>query len=431
VVWTDPIVLRCPAPLDAVVRPPGSKSLTNRALLLAALARGRSRLRGALFAEDTEIMAACLRALGITVEQEGDDLVVDSPGELVPTQSATELYVGTAGTVARFLLAALAHVPQAVRMEGSARMRERPMAELVSALRQLGARIEDRGSPGHLPVDIGPHAQPLPGGTVRLARPASSQFVSGVVFAGLRAVGPTRIVLEQGMPARPYVDMTLASVRAFGGRAEWTSRDELEVVPVPLHPAEVAIEPDASAATYLLALAAIHGGRMVIPELGRASHQGDARFCHVLAAMGADVEQDEHETRLRGGTPLRGGTFDLSDMPDTTPTLAVLAVFASGPTRISGVEVLRHHESDRLAALAGELARVGAGVTERPDGLDIVPPIGGPRRGMLLHTHRDHRMAMSLALLGDVALRDPGCVAKTFPRYFDELDRLGMVVGSA
>jgi 3-phosphoshikimate 1-carboxyvinyltransferase len=353
--------------------------------------------------------------------------------------------VGTAGTVARFVLAALAGSRGTYELDGSARMRERPMDTLVTALRDQGARIESLGKPDALPLRIGPGSR-LRGGEIRLARPASSQFVSGLCYAALLADAPTRIVLEQGTPARPYVDMTLATITAFTAQGAVQTNSPkaisdcdrralsqlvIEVTPTTLVARDYIVEPDASAASYFLAMAAIWGGRCRIDALGRSSLQGDARFADVLAKMGAQVEQDDAATVVTGTGELRGGTFDLSDMPDMTLTLATVALFAKGPTRIDGVGILRHHESDRLAAAATELRKLGATAHVEPDALVVVPPPAGPNAGVAVDTWGDHRMAMAFALVGDVVIRAPGVVAKTFPDYFNRLADLGMVVDTA
>jgi 3-phosphoshikimate 1-carboxyvinyltransferase len=433
---TPRLRLRPPAPLDARIRPPGSKSLSNRALLLAAAAEGDSILRGLLQADDTDVMCACLRALGTDIELAGDVAGVRGRGDELGRRAAAEpLQLGTAGTVARFLPAVLAatRLPDRAplprhRFDGSDRMRERPMAQLLDALAAQGATITWEGRPGALPFTLQPAASGWRGGEIALDRPASSQFVSALVLAAARGARPTRIVLREGTPARPYIDMTLALLRAFGGRAEWSHAATLDVEPARLRGCEHAIEPDASAASYLLALAAIHGGSVTVTGLGRTSLQGDAGFFRVLERMGAQGEQTDGWTRVRHG-PLVGARLDLSDMPDTAPTAAVVALFADGATTITGVEVLRHHESDRLAAAATELRKLGATVEERPDGLRIEPPADGPRRGVSVRTYDDHRMAMALSLVGDVVVEDPACVAKTYPGFFDELSRLGMVDG--
>ncbi len=431
----DALALRpIPAPLDGrEIRPPGSKSLTNRALLLAGLARGRSTLTGCLESEDTELMRAALARLGIpcSASEGGQRVLVDGAGGPFAKLEDPEraLDVGTAGTAARFLSAALAASPITARMDGTARMRERPMAVLLDTLGAQGAELRYHAKAGALPVTIVGAPSGLRGGVIRLERPPSSQFISALILAAPLASAETTIILEGGTPARPYVDMTLATLEAFGGRGGWTGEERIRVEPSALLGRDYAIEPDASAASYFLALAAISGGAVTIPDLGSASLQGDAGFVRLLERMGAVVEQRAHTTSVRSCGRLRGIDVDMRDTPDMTLTLAVVALYAEGTTRISGVEILRHHESDRLAAGATELRKLGATVIEERGGLTITPPAGGPRRGVTIDTYLDHRMAMAFALAGEVRINDPGCVRKTFPNYFDVLAGLGMVAG--
>lgn len=427
---------RPPGPIHATLLPPGSKSLSNRAILLAAMASGRTRIDGCLDADDTGHMLDCLGRLGFELRRTGavlaDGLEIDGDPQLGRASRDVVLEVGTAGTVARFLTAALAAVAtprwESVIVDGSTRMRERPMESLLEALVDLGARLEFLGHVGALPVRV-LAGSGLAGGRIVLERPASSQFVSALLVAGCLARGPVNIELREGTPSRPYVDMTLALIEAFGGAAGWV-RDGMELIVEPRALRGVAryvVEPDASAASYLLALPAIWGGEVTIPALGRASLQGDAGFADVLARFGAVVEQSSDQTTVRGTAALRGVELDLADMPDVALTAAVVALFAEGPTRIYGVEILRHHESDRLAAGATELRKLGAQVSELEDGLEIHPPAAGPKSGVVIDTYLDHRMAMAFSLVGDVVIADPRCVDKTFPDYFDVLARLGMV----
>ncbi len=430
-----------PGSLDARVRPPGSKSLSNRALLLAAMARGESQLEGLLDAEDTRLMWACLRALGLELGDFAIDARIPGRGARLgrpdpdadPDAPAPELFVGTAGTVARFLVAVLAATGAAARVDGSPRMRERPMAALLQALRGRGARIQDLGAPDALPIFMGP-GDGYRGGEIHMQRPRSSQFVSALALAAVFADAPTRIVLEGGSPARPYIDMTLETMRRFGFRAAWVDAAAADPV-IEIEPGEgegkrYAVEPDASAASYLLAAAAIYGGRVEIPQLGRNSLQGDAAFAEVLARFGARAEREADCTRVFGTGELRGLDLDLDAMPDMTLTAAVVAAHAKGPTRIRGVEVLRHHESDRIAAGASELRKLGCEVQEYEGGLDIHPP-AQLRRGAQIETYLDHRMAMAFALAGELEILDPGCAAKTYPRYFEVLAELGMCEAEA
>lgn len=423
------IRVRPPAgPVSATLSPPGSKSLTNRALILAALAAGRSTLRGCLDSEDTQVMLRAISRFGLAPVVEDDGETVTLTGEGGPPRRleapAQAIEVATAGTAARFLTAVLAASPLHTRVDGSPRMRERPMEGLLKSLREQGAQIVCLGRDDLLPIEI--HGGSLRGGEIRLPRPPGSQFISALILAAALAAAPTTIVLEQGTPARPYVDMTLVALRDFGGDARWDGADRIVVTPTPLRARDYTVEPDASAASYLLALPAIFGGTVTVPALGRASVQGDAAFCHVLARMGAAVAQDEHSTTVTGRGELHGAVLDMSDMPDMTLTAAVLALHARGRTELHGVEVLRHHESDRLAAGATELRKLGATVEELPGGLIIDPP-ATPRTDVAIATYLDHRMAMAFSLAGRVEILDPSCVSKTFPRYFEVLAGLGMI----
>ncbi len=419
------IQLQPPTALDWTLGVPGSKSITNRALLLAALAQGSTTLHGWLDADDTRHMRACLASLGVDVAERDGALVVDGAGGRFDNEDSPELFVGTAGTVARFLLAALAGSNVGAQMDGTPRMRERPMGMLIDGLRAMGAKLECTENEGFIPVRV-ERGDGLRGGEVRLSRPASSQFVSGLVIAATLADGPAQIVLEQGTPARPYVDMTLRVLESFGGAARWEA-DTLHVEPHTLRGCDYIVEADASAASYPLTLAAIHGGRATV-SLGRDSMQGDAGFAAVLERMGARVAQGDDTTTVEGTGTLRGGLFDLTDMPDMTLTLAVAALFAEDPTEIRGVDILRHHESDRIAVAATELRKLGAQVDEFDDGLRIVPPRGSRPETVEIDTYDDHRVAMAFAMAGHVAIRDPGCVGKTYPEYFNHLRQTGMVV---
>ena len=420
----DAVPLQPPRDFDWALPVPGSKSITNRALLLAALAEGTSTLHGWLDADDTRHMRACLDALGVSVHERDGALVVAGAGGRFSHAPERALFVGTAGTVARFLLPALVGSDITAQMDGTPRMRERPMGMLIDGLRTLGADLRCTEQEGFLPVLVEPAGR-LHGGEVRLSRPASSQFVSGLVIAGMLAEQPTAIVLERGTPARPYVDMTLRVLEAFGGSARWQG-DTLHVEPTTPRARDYTIEPDASAASYPLTLAAMYGGRATI-GLGHASMQGDASFARVLERMGAQVQQDADRTTVQGTGTLRGGDFDLTDMPDMTLTLAVAALQAEGTTHVHGVEILRHHESDRLAVAATELRKLGATVEEHDDGLTITPPTDGITRDVEIDTYDDHRVAMAFAMAGHVVIRDPQCVGKTYPAYFEHLGEMGMV----
>lgn len=411
------------APPDAVVAVPGSKSLTNRALVIAALAGGRSRLHNALVADDTALMVEALRALGFAVERDATGLTVDVEGSggVIPAASA-DLFVGNAGTVARFLTALVCLGRGRYRLDGVARMRQRPIADLAVALTALGASVTTTG--GALPVVV--EARGLRGGAAAVRGEVSSQFVSALLMVAPYAEQDVELTVFGRLVAAPYVEMTLAAMAAAGVAVE---RDGLRWFRVPAgyryRPRECAIEPDASGAAYFFAAAAITGGRVTVPGLGSGSWQGDARFVDVLEAMGCRVERRPDALAVAGTGELRGVDVDLGAMSDQTMTLAAIAPFAEGPTRIRGVGHIRHQESDRLAATAAELRRMGQDVEEFADGLRISPR---PVRPAVIQTYDDHRIAMAFAVAGlrapGIAVAHPGCVAKTFPDFFERLERL-------
>jgi 3-phosphoshikimate 1-carboxyvinyltransferase len=399
---------------DATVRLPGSKSLTNRALVAAALADGTSRLERPLVADDTGAMVEGLRALGAGIRLEGDVAVVE--GGLRPAgQVAVDARLS--GTTARFLLPVLALGEGPATLDGGPPLRTRPMGPLVQAVRSLGASVDGDA----LPVTV---RGPMRGGTARLPGDVSSQFLSGLLLAGPRVEGGLRVELTTPLVSAPYVAMTAAVMGAFGAGvaqdgAAW-------VVPPAAYGARTyAIEPDASAASYFFAAAVLTGGRVTVPGLGRGSLQGDLVFVDVLERMGAVVERDEDRTTVTAGPRLSGVDADLSELSDTAPTLAAVAVFADSPTRVRGIGFARGKETDRLAAVVRELRRCGVRAEETDDGFVVHP---GTPRPATVETYDDHRMAMSFALLGlrvpGIAIADPGCVAKTFPGFWDALEGL-------
>jgi 3-phosphoshikimate 1-carboxyvinyltransferase len=419
------IEIRPRGPLDATVRVPGSKSITNRALLAAGLARGESRLEGALASDDTEAMREALRQLGVPVEERGGHWwVAGQAGRLrAPVQA---LDARASGTTARFLTAAATLADGPVVIDGTPRMRERPIDDLVDALRALGAEVEILGRGGCPPVRAAGGG--LPGGRAEIEAGRSSQFVSAVLLAAPYARRDVELALRGGrLVSRPYVELTLRVMRAFGAEADWAGDDELRVAAGrPYRGRGYAIEADASAAAYPFAAAAIAGGRVRLEGVPRDSAQPDFRLVEVLAAMGCAVERGEDWIAVeRGSAPLRGVDVDMNDMPDAALALAVVALFATGPTRIRNVANLRLKETDRLAALECELGRLGGRARSGPDWLEVEP---GPLHGAAIETYDDHRMAMSFALAGlrvpGVVIRDPGCVAKTWPDFFEALERL-------
>jgi 3-phosphoshikimate 1-carboxyvinyltransferase len=404
------------APPDAVVRPPGSKSITNRALLCAALAEGESVLRGALFADDTLAMIGAVAALGAGVEARADQALVRVSGARLGL-TPVRIDAGRSGTTSRFVLAAAALGNAECVVDGDPQLRARPMGPLIDALEQLGVRVRALGEPGCLPLAL---CGPAHGGRVRIAGHVSSQFLSGLLMAAPLIDGGLEIELTSPLVSVPYVEMTRAVMAAFG-----VSADGFRVAPAAYAPTDFAIEPDASAASYFFAAAAITGGRVTVEGLGADSIQGDVAFLDVLERMGARVDRGPASTTVSGTGTLRGIDVDMSDISDTAQTLAAVAVFADGPTRVRGIGFIRRKETDRIAAIVGELRRAGIEASEEDDGFVIVPGEVEPVR---FETHDDHRMAMSLALLGlrvaGIELADPGCVAKTYPAFFEDLAML-------
>jgi 3-phosphoshikimate 1-carboxyvinyltransferase len=414
------------SPPDAVVRVPGSKSITNRALLLAALADGESTLRGALSSDDTRYMAAALDELGVpvAVEDGGRTLRLAGGGGGWPVSRA-DLFVGNAGTAMRFLIAALCLGDGRYRIDGSARMRERPVGPLVAALNQLGADARCELDSGTPPVVIA--ARGLRGGRAALDASRSSQFLSALLHVAPYAAADVEIAVGADLIARPYVEMTLRVMRQFGVEVEHDDLRRFRVAAGQRYGGrDYAIEPDASAAHYFWAAAALSGGRVRVEGIGADSMQGDVAFVDVLERMGAEVVRGATHVEVHGRGALAGVDVDMNAISDTAPTLAVLGAFASSPVSIRNVQHLRWQESDRLHAVATELARLGVEVEERDDGLTVHP--APPRPTAPVQTYDDHRIAMSFALAGlvvdGIRIVDPGCVAKTFPDFFERLEEL-------
>ncbi|MBN9517212.1 3-phosphoshikimate 1-carboxyvinyltransferase [bacterium] len=427
------------APLTAAPRAtvtvPGSKSITNRALVLAALGSLESActLTGALQSEDTEVMVESLRRLGYPVEVEWPTVRIGHQriGH-VPNNSA-DIYVANSGTTMRFLTALCAVGNGRYRLDGIPRMRERPIEDLLSALRQLGVGAESEAGNGCPPVVIESNGI-FYKDAAWIKAGVSSQFLSALLMVAGRgnATGETLSIHVEGpVVSEPYIAMTEEMLRTWGIPIG-VSRNENETVyhfpsDATAHYGKLAayaIEPDASAASYFWAAAAVAGGRVTVAGLTRKSLQGDVRFVDVLAKMGCRVEECDAGITVHGG-PLRGVDVDMNDISDTVMTLGAVSLFADGPTTIRNVAHIRHKETDRIAALATELRKLGAAVEERADGLTITP---GPLRGAAVDTYNDHRMAMSLALVGlkvpGVVIRNPGCVAKTYPGFWQDLEKL-------
>jgi 3-phosphoshikimate 1-carboxyvinyltransferase len=405
---------------SGVVRLPGSKSISNRVLLLAALAQGDTEVGGLLDADDTRVMREALTKLGV----EFRGARVRGVGGPFPVKKA-ELFLGNAGTALRPLTAALALSNGEYRLSGVPRMHERPIADLVDALRGIGARLDYAGSEGFPPLLI--HPGTIRAQAVQVRGEVSSQFLTALLMALPLTGQASRIEVQGELVSKPYVEITLNVMRRFGvavAREEWRAFR----VPADFYrsPGKVLVEGDASSASYFLAAGAIGGGPVRVEGVGRDSIQGDVRFTEVLERMGAEVSLGDGWIQVAGGKkggkrPLKPLDMDLNHIPDAAMTAAVLALFADGPSRLRNIASWRVKETDRLAAMATELRKLGASVEEGRDYLRIAP--GKLKPGVAIDTYDDHRMAMSFSLVAlgavPVTINDPGCVAKTFPDYFN------------
>lgn len=418
------VAIQPSGPVHGTIQPPGSKSITNRALVCAALADGESTLLGALDSEDTQVMVGALGALGIDVDHDKAARTICIRGCAGrPPATSAELYVANSGTTIRFLTALVSLGQGRFRLDGTARMRQRPIEDLLEALRRLGVDAASELGNGCPPAIV--QAKGLPGGRTDVAGSISSQFLSGLLLASPYARIPIELHVTGELVSKPYITMTLAVMETFGAECKTEELTRfLTATDRPYRARSYAIEPDASAASYFFAAAAVTGGQVTVPGLSRSSLQGDVAFCDCLAQMGCQVQYGKSGITVASGR-LHGIDVDMNAISDTVQTLAVVALFAEGPTTIRNVGHIRHKETDRLAALATELRKLGAKVEERPDGLRITP---APLRPAEIDTYDDHRMAMSLAIVGlaspGVVIRDPGCTAKTYPEFFADLARL-------
>ena len=437
---TDPLAIPvCPHPIVGSIRPPGSKSITNRALVCAALARGESLLTGVLDSQDTRVMAAGLAALGIGViaDWSRGEVRVAGAGGTVPAAEAT-LDCAASGTTIRFLSAVCAIGHGTYRLDGTPRMRKRPIGDLLEALQSLGVEASAESPGGCPPVVI--RSRGLQGGAASVRGSTSSQFASGLAMVAPCTSQGMQIQFAGTLVSLPYLDMTRRVMEAFGADCSPEGDRGWRIAPSGYQGRDYAIEPDASAASYFLAAAAITGGSVRVEGLSRRSMQGDVGFADALGRMGCTVAWNEgpEESITVTGRAVRGIDIDMNAISDTVPTLAVVALFADGPTTIRNVAHIRDKETDRIGDLTCELRRLGATVEEHADGFTIAPvahtgaespgPGGAGLHGATVKTYDDHRMAMSLALVGlrvpGVLVADPTCVGKTFPDYWDRLDAI-------
>jgi 3-phosphoshikimate 1-carboxyvinyltransferase len=411
-------------PLEATVTMPGSKSYTQRALVLAALAEGKSVLRNPLVAEDTSHLLAALRLLGANIlSRNGDILVTGTGGRLA--NPGREIYLGNNGTAMRILTGLVSIGWGTFTLTGDQRLRERPIEPLLAALRSLGIDARSLGREGYPPVVI--RTSGLQGGKVTLRDIFSSQYISALLLCAPYGAGDTLIELEGRVPSLPYVDMTIEAMTKFGVDVQ---RDTAHCYLVKsgqrYRGIRYRIEGDASSASYFFLAAAICQGKVSVENINPRSLQGDIGFLSLLETLGCSVIWEKNRVEL-AARELHGGdrVFDLGDMPDMVPTLAVLAALRPGRTVIENVAHLRLKESDRLSALATELGKTGIPVEERKDGLIIT---GGQPHGAEIETYNDHRIAMSFAILGlavpGMSIRNPACVSKSFPGFWGELEKL-------
>jgi 3-phosphoshikimate 1-carboxyvinyltransferase len=421
-VWTTPYRS---TPVDAVVSLPGSKSITARALVLAALADGPSRLVRPLRARDADLMAAGLRALGTEIVEDGADLLV-TPRHL---HGPASVDAGLAGTVLRFLPPVAALTDGAVTVDGDERLRDRPNAGLIAALRTLGVQIDDAGR-GKAPFTVHGTGR-VRGGVVDVDASESSQIVSGLLLAAARFDEGIDLRLTGGVPSMPHVEMTVTTLREHGVEVVATDRG-WRVSPGPIAALERVVEPDLSNAAPFLAAALVTGGRVTVRDWPEVTTQPGAQLDRLFSKMGAEATRTPEGLQVTGAGAIRPLVADLAEVGELTPVLAALCALADGPSRLTGIGHLRGHETDRLQALDEVLTAVGARVEQLPDGLVIEP---GPRRPALLDSYADHRMVHAAAVLGlaieGVQAGNPGAVAKTLPDFQERwAGLLGETVGA-
>jgi 3-phosphoshikimate 1-carboxyvinyltransferase len=415
-------------PLNATVTPPGSKSYTNRALILAALAKGESRLSGALFSDDTRFMAGALRDLGfeLQADETAKTFTVQGGAGRVPKDRAS-VFIGNSGTTARSLPPLMALGPEfgegVYDLDGVPAMHKRPIQPLLDALNALGAKAESLEGTGCPPIRV--TSSGVRGGQFSMRGDLSSQYFTGLVMSAPYFETGLTLEVEGDLVSKPYLEMTAQAMRAFGVTLEIEDFKRFHVTPGVYTGTHYTIEPDASAASYFFAAAAVTNGRVVVPGLGLNSLQGDLGFVRVLEKMGCTLNMTDTQTELIGTPNLRGLEVDMSQLSDTAQTLAAVAPFADGPTRVTGIGFIRRKETDRIGAVVRELNRLGIRALEEDDGFVVHPGTPQPAE---VHTYDDHRMAMSFAVLGlrarGVTILDPGCVSKTFPDFFKVLESL-------
>ncbi len=415
-------------PFDVTLHVPGSKSITNRALIIAALSRGETLLRNALFSDDTEYMIQALLDLGIDVlvdKGESTIKIVGQGGNLrVPSRP---LNVGNSGTCMRFLASVVALGHGTFTLDGNPRMRERPIEDLIDGLRTLGVQVTYLGKQGFPPVEI--KANGFRGGATRVKGDVSSQYISSILLSAPLASSPVTVAIDGTLVSRPYVTMTTALMQEFGATVSWKDLHTIEVnIDARYSGKSYTIESDYSSASYFMAAAAVTGSTARLGYLPRRTLQGDAVLARVLVDMGARVHCHEDAVEVRGTGGLHAIDIDMFEFSDLVPTVAVLAAFARGTSRIKNVGNIRFKESDRLHALATELTKIGATIVELEDGLEIIGKDSSDYHGASIDTHDDHRIAMAFSIAGlkvpGIQINNPACITKTYPRFLNDLERL-------
>jgi 3-phosphoshikimate 1-carboxyvinyltransferase len=420
------LVKPVPGPIRGSIRPPGSKSLTNRALITAALAEGTTRLTGVLHSDDTRVMIESLTRLGIQVNQDVDACTIEVVGcGGKPPAKTADLWLENSGTSIRFLTALCALGDGQYRLDGSDRMRERPIGDLVDALSLLDIGVECELDTNCPPVKV--NSTGLVGGQTSIAGNISSQYLSGLLMIAPCAQRALEINVTGELVSQPYVDMTMGVMAQFGVTVGCPSPNVFQIQPQVYRATNYDIEPDASAASYFFAMAAVTGGEVTVAGLTQYALQGDVHFVEALEKMGCKVRYDSDTITVTGGE-LHGIDIDMNAISDTAQTLSVVALFADSPTTIRNVAHMRHKETDRISAVVTELKRMGIEATEFDDGLTINP---GPIQSTTIETYDDHRMAMSFALAGlkveGIRIADPACTTKTYPDFFEDLEALSGV----
>ncbi len=410
-------------PVRGSIRPPGSKSLTNRALITAALASGTTKLTGVLASDDTRVMVESLNRLGIQVTHDVDSRTMEISGcGGKPPAAKADLWLENSGTSIRFLTAFCALGNGEYRLDGNERMRERPIAHLIEALNLFGVDAACELGTNCPPVRM--TAKGFSGGRTSIAGDISSQYLSALLMAAPCASNPVEIKVTGDLVSKPYIDMTMGVMAQFGATVLCPDTHRFSIAPQEYKATNYEIEPDASAASYFFAAAAITSGEVTVEGLTSYALQGDVHFVEALEKMGCEVDYGDDSITVRGGE-LSGVDIDMNAISDTAQTLAVVALFAEGPTRIRNVGHMRHKETDRVAAVVNEIRRMGVEAEEHDDGLTITP---GQLQPATIETYDDHRMAMSFALAGlrteGIRIADPSCTGKTYPHFFSDLEKL-------